>query len=156
MLMRSDPFRQLDRLAQEAFGTRMRPALMPLDAFRQGDRFVARFDLPGVDPESIDLTVEQRSLTVTAQRRWQPGEDVDVLAAERPQGTFSRQLLLGDGLDVDGLEARYEHGVLVVEIPLAERAKPRKITVTAASADAGGQARRAIDAPSTDAADRAA
>ena len=127
MLMRSDPFRELDRVA---FGTRMRPSVMPMDAFREGDHFVVHFDLPGVDSSSIDLTVEKNVLTVSAERQWQPGENQQVLASERPQGRFSRQLFLGEGLDTERVEAAYDNGVLTVTIPVAEQAKPRKVEVT--------------------------
>jgi HSP20 family protein len=120
MLMRSDPFRELDRLAQEAFGTRLRPAVMPMDAYRAGDRFLVHLDLPGIDPGSIDLTVEQSVLTVSAQRQWQPGDDTQVVVAERPHGTFTRQLFLGENLDADRLEAHYDQGVLTVTVPVAE------------------------------------
>ena len=138
MLMRFDPFRELDRLTQPTFGT-PRPPVMPMDAYRQGDSFVVHFDLPGVDPASIDLTVEKNVLTVSAQREWQPSEDQQVVATERPQGSFSRQLFLGEGLDSEHVEASYEAGVLTVTIPVAEQAKPRKVEITA-----GGQA-KAID-----------
>ena len=136
MLMRSDPFRDLDRLAQQAFGTRQRPAAMPMDAYRQGDRFQVHLDLPGVDPSSIDLTVEKNALTVAAERRWELSEDVQVVAAERPQGTFRRQLFLGDGLDPERVEASYDNGVLTITIPVAEQAKPRKVEVSAGSGQA--------------------
>jgi HSP20 family protein len=116
---------------------------MPMDAYRHDDRFVVRFDLPGVDPDSIDLTVERNVLTVQAQRSWQRGEGEEWLAAERPQGTFSRQLFLGEALDVDHLEARYDNGVLTLTIPVAEQAKPRKVQITSS----GGQ--KAIDADSS-------
>lgn len=129
MLMRTDPFREFDRLTQQAFGTRTRPAVMPMDAYRQGDHFVVHFDLPGVDPSSIDLTVEQNVLTVSAERQWQPDEDQQVVASERPQGTFSRQLFLGEGLDTEGVEASYDDGVLTVTVPVAEQAKPRKVQI---------------------------
>jgi HSP20 family protein len=131
MLMRSDPFRELDRLAQQLVGTRARPSGMPMDAYRDGDRFVVHFDLPGVEPSSIDLTVENNVLTVTAERKWDAGRDRQVLAAERPQGTFSRQLFLSEGLDLDRVEANYHHGVLTLHIPVAEQAKPRKVAVNA-------------------------
>ena len=130
MLMRSDPFRELDRFAQEAFGTRMRPSTMPMDAYREDDHFVVHFDLPGVDTSSIDLTVEENVLTVSAERQWQAGENHQVLASERVQGNFRRQLFLGDGLDTDHVEAGYDNGVLTVTIPVAEQAKPRKVEVT--------------------------
>ncbi len=99
MLMRSDPFRELDRLTQQVLGGGARPAIMPMDAYRQGEQFIVHFDLPGVDASSIDLTVEKNVLTVSAQRQWQPGEGNQVLASERPQGSFSRQLFLGETLD---------------------------------------------------------
>jgi len=130
MLMRSDPFRELDRLTQQVFGTTARPAAMPMDAYRQGDEFVVNFDLPGVDSSSIDLTVEKNVLTVTAERRWQPSNDVQVVASERPWGSFSRQLFLGESLDADRVEARYDDGVLTVTIPVAEQAKPRRVEVS--------------------------
>lgn len=129
MLMRTDPFRELDRLAQQAFGTRARPAVMPMDAYRQGDEFVVHFDLPGVEPGSIDLTVEKNVLTVSAERQWQPSEEQQIVASERPQGTFSRQLFLGDALDLDRVDASYDNGVLSVTIPVAERARPRKVEI---------------------------
>ena len=144
MLMRTDPFRELDRLTQPVPGTRMRPAMMPMDVYRDGDHVVVHFDLPGVDPSSIDLTVEKNALTVTAQRDWRPSEEQQVIASERPQGTFSRQLFLGDGLDPDRIEARYDHGVLTVTVPVAEQAKPRKVAITTGGGqqalDAGSQA----------------
>jgi HSP20 family protein len=130
MLMRSDPFRELDRITQQVFGTPARPTAMPMDAYRQGDRFVVHFDLPGVDSSSIDLTVEKNVLTVSADRRWQPSEDEQIVASERPQGTFSRQLFLGESLDADRVEAQYDNGVLTVTIPVAEQAKPRKVEVS--------------------------
>lgn len=134
MLMRSDPFREIDRLTQEmlgTMGTRFRPATMPMDAYRSGNEVVVHFDLPGVDPGSIDLTVEKNTLTVSARRSWEPAEDVEIIASERPQGTFSRQLFLGDGLDVDRVDARYDHGVLTITVPLAEKARPRKVHIAA-------------------------
>jgi len=130
MLMRTDPFRDLDRFAQQVLGTPTRPAAMPIDAYRRGDEFVVEFDLPGVDPASIDLTVEKNVLTVHAERSRPTGsDDVEMVAAERPQGTFSRQLFLGDTLDPDRIEADYQAGVLPLKIPIAERAKPRKISI---------------------------
>ncbi|MFF5176373.1 Hsp20/alpha crystallin family protein [Micromonospora sp. NPDC000089] len=131
MLMRTDPFREMDRLAEQLLGTANRPAVMRLDAWRDGDHFYAVFDLPGVDPDSIDCTVERNVLTVRAERRRPTGDDVELVAAERPMGTFTRQLFLGDTLDTDRLEAGYDNGVLTLRIPVAERAKPRRVTVTA-------------------------
>jgi len=139
VLMRTDPFRDLDRLTQQALGTRLRPTAMPMDAYREGDQFVIHFDVPGVDASSVDLTVEKNVLTVSAERQWQPGENQQVVAAERPQGNFSRQLFLGENLDAERVEARYENGVLTVVIPVAERAKPRKVEI------ASGDSAKAID-----------
>lgn len=129
MLMRTDPFRQLDRLASEVFGTPARPAAMPIDAYQRGETFVVEFDLPGVKPESIDLTVEKNLLTVRAERSRNATEGVEVLVAERPQGSFSRQLFLGETLDTERISANYEDGVLHLEIPVAEHAKPRKVEI---------------------------
>jgi HSP20 family protein len=134
MLMRFDPFRELDRLADRAWRDARVP-VMPLDAYRHGDVFTVDFDLPGVDPASIDLTIERNVLTVSAERAWQRREGVDVVAAERPQGTFSRQLFLGDGLDATNVEANYVNGVLTVRLPVAEQAKPRKVAIGAGSDD---------------------
>ena len=136
MLMRTDPFREIDRMTQQMFGTTARPAAMPIDAFRRGDEFVVKFDLPGVATESIDLTVERNVLTVHAQRDRALGDDVELLIGERPQGTFSRQLFLGDTLDADNLRADYVDGVLTIRIPVREQAKPRKIDVTRGSQSA--------------------
>jgi HSP20 family protein len=131
MLMRTDPFRELDRLTQQVFGTSARPALMPMDAWREGDTFRLEFDLPGVQADSIDLDVERNVLTVRAERPVQEtaGEQI---AAERPRGVFSRQLILGDNLDMENISANYADGVLKLQVPVAEKAKPRKIAVESA------------------------
>lgn len=130
MLMRFDPFRELDRLTDEAFaGTRSRTSPMPLDAYRDGERFVIAVDLPGVDPSSIDVSVEKNVLTIHAERRTARTDQQEWVVNERRQGTFTRQLFLGDTLDSDAIEARYEHGVLVLHIPIAEKAKPRRVEV---------------------------
>lgn len=134
MLIRFDPFRELDRFAQEAFGIPLPPSVMPMDAYRDDDRFVIHFDLPGVDASSIDLSVEANVLTVSAKREWHAGEKQQVLASERLQGNFRRQLFLGEGLDADHVEAAYDDGVLTVTIPIAERAKPRKVEITSGGA----------------------
>lgn len=128
MLMRTDPFRELDRLTSQVFGTAARPAFMPMDAWREGDVFHVEFDLPGVRPDSIDLDVERNVLTVRAERAPQEGTN-ELIAAERPRGVFSRQIILGDNLDLDQVQANYADGVLALTIPVAERAKPRKIAV---------------------------
>jgi len=130
MLMRTDPFRDLDRMVQQVFGTTAHPAAMPIDAYRDGDEFLVHLDLPGVAPETIDLDIERNVLTVTAERRPPARENVQMLVAERPAGTFSRQLFLGDTLDTERVDARYEAGVLTLRIPIAEQAKPRKIAVS--------------------------
>ena len=133
MLLRTtDPFRDLDRLTQQLMGTTNRPAVMPMDAWREGDRFVIEFDLPGVNTDSIDLDVERNVLTVRAERVARNG-DWEPLASERPRGAFSRQLVLGDNLDLDKIEAAYADGVLRLVIPVAEQAKPRKVEIAGIS-----------------------
>lgn len=143
MLMRTDPFREMDRLTQQVFGgsgTLARPSVMPMDAWRDGDTFHVEFDLPGVDPNSIDLDVERNVVTVKAERP-DRASDAELIAAERPRGVFSRQLILGDNLDTEHISASYDAGVLMLQIPVAERAKPRKISVTSKDSD-----RQAINA----------
>ena len=144
MLMRTtDPFRELDRLAQQvlgASGTMARPAVMPMDAWRDGDTFQVEFDLPGINPDSIDLDVERNVVTVKAERPSR-ASDAELIAAERPRGVFSRQLILGDNLDTERINASYDAGVLTLRIPVAEQAKPRKISISNK-----GQSRQAIDA----------
>jgi HSP20 family protein len=130
MLMRTDPFRDLDRVTQQLFGGVARPTAMPMDAYRKGEQFYVHFDLPGVDPDSIDLTVEQNVLTVRADRQPVATEGAELLVTERPVGTFTRQLFLGETLDPEHLEADYSAGVLTLTIPVHEAAKPRKIEIT--------------------------
>jgi HSP20 family protein len=135
MLMRTEPFAEVNRLAQQLLGTPpggtwSRPAAMPCDAYRTGEEFVIAFDLPGVDPEAIDIDVERNVLTVKAERRPPDlGEKATVQLAERPLGVFSRQMLLGEALDTGRIEASYDNGVLVVRIPVSEQAKPRKVSI---------------------------
>jgi HSP20 family protein len=134
MLMRTDPFRELDRITQQVFGnapgTWTRPSTMPMDAYRAGDEFVVAFDLPGVTPEAIELDVERNVLTVKAERRPSAaGEHVEMQVAERPLGVFSRQLFLGETLDAEHIRAGYDAGVLTLRIPVAEKAKPRRISI---------------------------
>ena len=132
MLMRTDPLRDLDRLTQQVLGTAARPAVMPMDAWRDGDRLIVEFDLPGVDEDSLDLDVERNVLTVHARRpEVDPGREM--VAAERPRGVFSRQLFLGENLDTDAIEASYGGGVLRLTIPVAEKAKPRRIQIASAN-----------------------
>ena len=131
MLMRTDPFRELDRLTQQVFGTAARPAAMPMDAWQEDGEFVVAFDLPGVAVDSVDLDVERNVLTVRAERPEPTGKDTELIASERPRGVFSRQLILGDTLDTDNVKASYDAGVLTLRIPVTEKATPRKIQVEA-------------------------
>jgi HSP20 family protein len=146
MLMRFDPFREVDRLTEQVdqMFRRSVTAGVPMDAVRHGGQVFVSFDLPGVDPESIDLSVERDVLTVTAERKFEIGEGDEVIANERPQGTFTRRVLLGESLDTSRIEASYDHGVLTVTLPVAEQAKPRKIAV------GGAHQRDAIEARSTE------
>jgi HSP20 family protein len=141
MLMRTDPFRDVDRLTQQVLhtvtGTWSRPTAMPMDAYRAGDQFVVAFDLPGLDPDAIELNIERNVLTVKAERRpTVTDESVEMQVSERPLGVFSRQLFLGDTLDTNQIKADYDAGVLTLRIPIAQQAKPRKIQI------AGGQTTR--------------
>ena len=140
MLMRTDPFRELDRLTQQVFGhlgAGSRPAVAPMEAYRQGDEFVVHFDLPGVDPASIDLSVERDVLTMKAERRPTVPDNVESVIAERPYGVFTRQLFLADVLDTDNIQADYDAGVLTLRMPVLEQAKPRRIEI-------GGGSRQAL------------
>jgi HSP20 family protein len=141
MLMRTDPFRKFDRLAEQVLGTTTRPAAMPMDAWRDGEDFVVAFDLPGVNVDSVDIDVERNVLTVKAERPDPVGEGTELIASERPRGVFSRQLILGDALDTNGVKASYDAGVLTLRIPVAEKAKPRRIEI-----ETGGKQRQEISA----------
>jgi HSP20 family protein len=143
MVMRFDPFRELDRLTQPVRNEVSGFRAMPMDAYRRDEAFHVHFDLPGVDPDSIDVTVDKNVLNVKAERRWHREEGDEVVVHERPQGAFSRQLFLGDTLDPDGIQAEYDHGVLSLTIPVAERAKPRQVKI-----GAGASGSRQIDAES--------
>ena len=139
MLMRTDPFAEFDRLTRQAFGqAATRTSVMPMDAYRAGDDFIVHFDIPGIDPESIELDVERNVLNVRAERRSPAPEGAETVVAERPTGTFTRQLFLGDTLDTERIDATYDAGVLTLRIPVAEAAKPRRIQIT------GGDSRRQI------------
>lgn len=130
-MMRIDPFRELDRLSQELLrGTLARPVALTMDAWKDDETFVVEFDIPGVDSDSIDLDIERNVLTVTAERQSRTREDVEVIAEERTTGTFRRQVMLSDNLDPDAAQAQYTNGVLTVRIPVAEKAKPRKIEIS--------------------------
>jgi len=130
MLMRTDPFRELDRLTQQVLGTAARPAAMTMDAYRDGDNFYVHFDLPGIKADSIDLTVEKNVLTVRAERVPVAPDSAEMIVSERPSGTFSRQVFLGESLDADKIAADYTAGVLTLTIPVREAAKPRSIQIT--------------------------
>ncbi len=134
MLMRTDPFREFDRIAQQLMGTTgtwSRPATMPMDAYRDGDSYVIALDMPGVSPDAIEIDVERNMLTVKAERRPAAKTDtVQMELSERPLGAFSRQLVLADTLDTERIDAAYDAGVLTLRIPIAERAKPRRITIS--------------------------
>ena len=138
MLMRTDPFREFDRLAQQVFGPGTSTSAMPMDAYRAGDDYIVHFDIPGIDPESIEIDVDRNVLNVRAERRSPVPEDADVVVAERPAGNFSRQLFLGDTLDTERIDAQYDAGVLTLRIPVAEQAKPRRIQIS------GGDTRRQL------------
>lgn len=137
-LMRYDPFREMDRFTEQLFGSgpTARSPFMPMDAVRRDDRVEIVFDVPGVAPDAIELSVERNVLTVKAERSWWPGEADEILARERSQGTYTRQVLLGDALDPDRLEAQYEHGVLRITIPVAEKAQPRRIEIRTGAPEA--------------------
>jgi HSP20 family protein len=130
-MLRYDPFRDLERLSEQLLGGTVRgvPRSFPMDAYRRGDGFHVELDLPGIDPDAIELTVEQNVLMIRAERRFELQEDDEMLVSERAQGVFSRQLLLSENLNSDELEAEYVNGVLRLTIPVAEQAKPRRIEV---------------------------
>jgi HSP20 family protein len=130
MLMRFDPYRELDRLTEQLASTASRaPRAFPMDAYRRGDQFIVHFDLPGVEPAAIELTVEQNVVTVRAERRFEPRQGDEMVIAERPHGTYSRQIFLGDTLESENVHANCEHGVLTLTIPVAQTAKPRRVQV---------------------------
>lgn len=125
-----DPFREMDRLFSEvtrATGSNS----MPMDLYRAGDTFVAEVDLPGVDPDSLDIDIDERTLTIRAARRTnaEQGQEIKFVTRERPSGAFARQISLGQGLAYDKIGAEYADGVLRLTIPVAEEAKPRKVAV---------------------------
>lgn len=142
MLMRFDPFREMDRLAQGSWPARN---AVPLDVYRRGEEFVVRVDLPGIEPSSIELSVEKNVLTIAAERSWAPSDGDELLVSERPQGSFTRRLFLGDGLAADKITAHYDKGVLTVLVPVAENAKPRRVEINV------GAPGNFIDAPASEA-----
>ncbi|WP_018505830.1 Hsp20/alpha crystallin family protein [Parafrankia discariae] len=135
MLLRFDPFRDFDRLASEAFGTARTPQPMPMDCYRSGDTFFLHFDLPGINPDSVEVTAENNTLTVQASRQQIAPDDAQHLVAERPTGSYRRQVVLGDGLNIDAVTANYVDGVLTITIPVAEQAKPRHIAIGRGTTD---------------------
>jgi HSP20 family protein len=145
-VMRFDPFRDFDRLTEQILGSSRGsgPRSFPMDAYRRGDRFFVLLDLPGVDPDSIDVTCEQNVLTVRAERRFEQREEDELIVSERLQGSFSRQLFVSDALDTDAIEAHYDQGVLTLELPVAEQAKPRRIEI-----GRGGSGARTIEGSAT-------
>lgn len=146
MLLQHDPFRDLDRLTQQVFGTVARPSSMPLDAWREGEEFVVELDLPGIEPDKLDIDVERNVLTIKAERLSRMPDAANAVAAERPWGVFSRQLVLGDALDTEHVDADYTDGVLRLRIPIAEQAKPRKISVRGRESLGAKEERKSINA----------
>src|SRR3954468_7193995 len=151
MLLRFDPFRDLDRLTNELLGAPRVPAPMPMECYRSGDAFYLHFDLPGIDAETLDVTAENNTLTVRAERRRLGPEDAEYLVSERPTGTFARQLVLGDGVSLDALTANYHDGVLTLTVPVAEQAKPRRIEIGRNTDSAIGTGHKTITGESSDA-----
>jgi HSP20 family protein len=124
-----DPFHRIDELRDRLLSGGRTPLSFPMDAYRRGDAFLVHLDLPGVQPETIDVAVENQVLTVSAERRFEPHEGDEFLVTERPQGRFSRQLRLGSTIDTENIAASYDNGVLTLTLPVSERAKPRQIQV---------------------------
>jgi HSP20 family protein len=133
MALGYDPFREYEQLAQQLISGGRVPRSFPMDAYRRGEDFIVHLDLPGVDPGSIDITVESGVLTVSAERRFEQEDEDEIIVNERPQGRFNRDLRLGSAIDVDKIGANYEGGVLTLTLPISERAKPRTIQVQARS-----------------------
>ena len=146
MLLQHDPFRDLDRITQQVFGTVARPSGMPLDAWREGDDFIVELDLPGIDPDKLDIDVERNVLTIKAERLSHVPDAANAVATERFWGVFSRQLVLGDALDTEKVDADYAAGVLRLRIPIAEQAKPRKISIGSRDKVEKGKEARSINA----------
>lgn len=136
MVLRFDPFREFDRLAEQVFasaGGGAVPRAMPMDIYRSGEHYVLHCDLPGIDPGSLDINVEGSALTISAERQRRSEEGVQWIANERLTGTFRRQLTLGDDVDSDKIQATYENGVVTLTLPIREQAKPRRIEISTGS-----------------------
>jgi HSP20 family protein len=146
MAMSFDPFSQLDRIAQSVFDTSRQPRIMPVDLFREGDRYILNADLPGADPASVDVDVDGHLLTIRAVRSGADRDGARWLAQERPYGAYMRQFTIGDDVDPDGITASYDNGVLSVMIPVAERAKPRKITVESGGSESSRSGAKEVSA----------
>jgi HSP20 family protein len=131
-----DPFRQMDRLTSQLLSGTRTPMGLPMDVWQTDDGFHVCLDLPGVDPDSVDITTERNILTITAERRAEYQEGQSVLIAERPQGTFTRQLQLGDTVDAENIQASYGDGVLHLTLPMTQAAQPRRVQVRT---DSSGQ-----------------
>jgi HSP20 family protein len=129
MSMSFDPFSQMDRLTSALLGVRQGPKVMPVDLYREGDRYILNADLPGVDPGTVDVDVDGQLLTIRAQRTAGSADGAKWLAQERPSGSYLRQFSLGDGVDPAQISAHYDNGVLSVVLPVSERAKPRKVEI---------------------------
>lgn len=147
MATRVDPFREMDRLLGQVLASDRAAATMPMDLYRDGDHYVLHVDLPGADPGTIDVNVEDRTLTVRAQRSARTEHDVQWLAKERPVGTYARQLTVGRGLALDRITATYADGVLTLTVPVAEEARPRRIEVQHGASPTSIGAGRTADAP---------
>lgn len=133
-MLRFDPFSDIDAMTKQLLGlgtdTGRVPRFMPVDLYKSGDHYVLLADLPGVDPGSVDVSIDNGTLTLTAERSARSEEGVQWLSSERFSGKFRRQLSLGDGIDTAGIRASYDNGVLSVTIPVAERAKPRRVEIS--------------------------
>jgi HSP20 family protein len=128
-LMRFDPFREIDRITEQVMGASRMPRTMPMEAFRRGEEFFVYIDLPGVNDDDVDVTVERNVVNIRAERRSPRQEGDELIVDERPHGVFTRQLFLGDNLDANCLSADYDRGVVCLTIPIAEESKPRRISV---------------------------
>lgn len=128
-LMRFDPFREWDRFTDQVFGSTRATRMMPMEAYRRGDGFVVSLDLPGVNPDDVEVTIDRNVVNIKAHRESPRAEGDEVLIDERPQGKFTRQLFLGDNLDTTQMTANFDRGVLTLTIPVAEKSKARRVEI---------------------------